>query len=104
MLGLRSTRASKATADASVTIASCTPRMRRAGADVSRPSSVATSAARTHEIGKGTPQSPAIVVMANAAIPARAICIKEICPRNPTTTTSERATATPMSELINAPR
>ena len=76
-LVLLKSRASIANAAASVTTARFTPRSRRAGSPISRPSGTASSAATISENGNGM---PLMWVSMNALKPANDICASETWP------------------------
>ena len=64
-----------------VTIASCTPRMRKAGSATSMPSAAATRAQTRIASGNGTSQAVVSFDSVNPAAPAKADCASEIWPR-----------------------
>ena len=72
--------ASKATASASVTTATGNPRTRRAGSPTTTPITIATVAARSGAIGKGTPQLTVSGLRTKPAAPARVSCASDTCP------------------------
>ena len=77
-----------ATAADNVITAKFTPRTRNAGIAINVPNTAATNAPMIGPSGNG--RSEKYFDKKNPAVPAIAICAKEICPTKPTSTTSER--------------
>ena len=93
------TTALTATAAPSVTTARLMPRTRTAGRPSRTPTGTATSAARMIGNGNGIPRlTPSLETM-NPPMPANAICISEIWPTNPVTTTADSAMMTVTSDV-----
>ena len=76
--GFLNTRLSSATAPAMLTIVSWAPRMRSAGAPMSTPTTLATTAASSRLTGNGMPVPN--FAIAKPPTPATAACANESCP------------------------
>ena len=102
MAVLRNTNSSSATAPASVTTASCAPRIRKADMPTTRPKPVAMNAASSREMGNGMPRESPSLLSAKPAAPAIAACASEIWPTRPVSTTSDSMTMV-MTMLVMIP-
>ena len=95
------TNFSSVTAAASVTTASCAPRMRSAGRPTTTPATAAMAAASRNENGNGTPV-PNFEIM-SPATPAKAAWASEIWPTMPVSTTSDRVISA-LARLVMMPK
>ena len=93
-----------ATAPASVTTASDTPRTRTAENAVITPIPTATRMPISASNGNGMWKFSAMWLTVNPDTPASASWMTEICPTYPVITTSDSAMIAPISVLISAPR